>query len=374
MEPVKPPTRRPRRTAESSAAVLPSDSLTTTTTLTPTRMHPSEVLFQGKRQPLLLPACDHYAGSEKLMRKSIALQQELGPLFDITFDCEDGAAAGNEEAHAQLVADLLCDAGNQFKRIGARVHDLHSPFFDRDVELICGQAAHQLAYLVLPKPDSAQDVMRALDVINVHAAKAGREALPVHVLIETHGALRDVFAIAALPQVECLSFGIMDFVSAHYGAVPGNAMRTPGQFTHPLVVRAKLEIAAACHAHGKVPSHNVTTEIKDPAVVANDAQRAAAEFGYTRMWSIHPNQIKPVIKAFTPRLSEVNEAANILHEAERAGWGPIAQNGRLHDRASYRYYWTVLQRARLAGLTLPDSVAAMLQTQADATATTLESR
>ena len=67
-------------------------------------MHPSEVLFQGKRQPLLLAACDHYAGSEKLMRKSIALQQELGPLFDITFDCEDGASAGNEESHAHMIA------------------------------------------------------------------------------------------------------------------------------------------------------------------------------------------------------------------------------------------------------------------------------
>ena len=37
-----------------------------------------------------------------------------------------------------------------------------------------------------------------------------------------------------------------------------------------------------------------------------------------------------------------------------ADWGPIAQHGRLHDRASYRYYWTVLQRAKLAGLALPE--------------------
>jgi citrate lyase subunit beta/citryl-CoA lyase len=205
-----------------------------------------------------------------------------------------------------------------------------------------------------------QEVERGIELINKYAKMAGRDRLPVHVLIETHGALRDVHAIAALPQVECLSFGIMDFVSAHYGAIPGNAMRTPGQFAHPLVVRAKLEIAAACHAHGKVPSHNVTTEIKDSAVVATDAQRAAAEFGYTRMWSIHPSQIKPVIKAFTPRVSEVNEAAAILHEAEKVQWGPISQHGRLHDRASYRYYWTVLQRARLAGLPLPDNVAALL--------------
>ena len=91
---------------------------------------------------------------------------------------------------------------------------------------------------------------------------AGRSDLPVHVLVETHGALREAYDIAALPQVECLSFGIMDFVSAHYGAVPASAMRTPGQFTHPLVVRAKLEMVAACHAHGKVASHNVTTDIK----------------------------------------------------------------------------------------------------------------
>lgn len=322
-------------------------------------MHPSEVLFQGKRQPLLLAACDHYAGSEKLMRKSIALQQELGPLFDITFDCEDGASAGNEEAHARMVAALVAGDGNQFNRIGVRVHDIDSPFFAQDVAIVCAAAA-KLAYIALPKAGGVQDVLRAIDLINTHAQQAGRAALPVHVLIETHGALHEAFAIAALPQVECLSFGIMDFVSSHYGAIPASAMRTPGQFTHPLVVRAKLEIAAACHAHGKVPAHNVTTDIKDSAVVANDAQRAAAEFGYTRMWSIHPDQIKPVIKAFTPRLSEVNEATNILTEAVKASWGPIAQHGRLHDRASYRYYWTVLQRAKLAGLALPEAAAALL--------------
>ena len=324
-------------------------------------MHPSEVLFQGTRQPLLLPACDHYCGSEKLMRKSMALQQELGPLFDITFDCEDGAAAGFEPEHARMVVGLLNDEGNHFNRIGVRVHDTASPYFEADIAVIVGGAATRLAYVVLPKVDSAAEVARAIDLINVHATKAGRADLPVHVLIETHGALREADAIAALPQVACLSFGIMDFVSAHYGAIPGAAMRTPGQFTHPLVVRAKLDMVAACHAHGKVPAHNVTTEIKDTAVVANDAQRAAAEFGFTRMWSIHPDQIKPIIKAFTPRMSEVNEAANILADAAAANWGPIAQHGRLHDRASYRYYWTVLQRARLAGLPLPEAAAAILQ-------------
>jgi citrate lyase subunit beta/citryl-CoA lyase len=323
-------------------------------------MHPSEVLFQGQRQPLLLPACDHYAGSEKLMRKSMTLQQDLGPVFDITFDCEDGAAAGREREHAELVASLLNDEGNRYKRIGARLHDAGSEHFAQDVDIIVGAAAQQLAYLVLPKPNGVADVLRAQQIINEAAQKAGRPTIPLHVLIETHGALHEAWQIAALPQVECLSFGIMDFVSSHYGAIPGAAMRTPGQFTHPLVVRAKLEMVAACHAYDKVPSHNVTTDIKDSAVVANDATRAAGEFGFTRMWSIHPDQIKPIVKAFTPRLSEVNEASNILLEAMAADWGPIAQHGRLHDRASYRYYWTVLQRAKLAGLALPEAAAAIV--------------
>ena len=152
----------------------------------------------------------------------------------------------------------------------------------------------------------------------------------------------------------------MDFVSAHYGAIPGNAMRTPGQFTHPLVIRAKLEIAAACHLHGKVAAHNVTTEFKDTSIVANDAQRAFNEFGYTRMWSIHPDQIKPIIKALSPRSSELQEAISILTAAKEAAWGPIQLNGRLHDRASYRYYWMVLKRAKTNGLALSDAALELL--------------
>src|SRR5690606_40383589 len=126
------------------------------------------------------------------------------------------------------------------------------------------------------------------------------------------------------------------------------------------VMRAKLEIAAACHAYGKVPSHNVTTEINDTSVVASDAHRAASECGYTRMWSIHPNQIRPILKSLAPRLSEVNEAAAILSQAQEAQWGPIQHNGKLHDRASYRYYWTILQRAHAGGLQMPEASHALL--------------
>lgn len=324
-------------------------------------MHPSKVLFQDQVQPVILPVCDHYAGSEKLIRKSIALQQELDGIFDITLDCEDGAAAGNEFAHAQLVASLVASETNCHHRIGVRVHDPLHPAFEQDISLILPACANKLAYLVLPKITSLGQLTSALAKLNQYDKKNDGSRVPVHVLIETHGALAEVQQIAALPQVECLSFGLMDFVSSHFGAIPASAMRSPGQFQHPLVMRAKLEIAAACHRFGKVASHNVTTEIRDLSVIANDARRASLECGYNRMWSIHPDQIRPIIEAFQPAASEVNEAISILQQAREHSWGPTKWNNHLHDRASYRYYWTILKRAQFGQIALPEAATEFLQ-------------
>ena len=131
--------------------------------------------------------------------------------------------------------------------------------------------------------------------------------------METHGALREVFAIAAHPRIESLSFGLMDFVSAHRGAIPLSAMGAAGQFDHPLVVRAKLEIAAACHAPAKVPSHCVVTEFKDAEALQAAAETACRRLGYTRMWSIHPAQIRPIVDAFAPTTAEVDLADRDHH-------------------------------------------------------------
>ena len=119
------------------------------------------------------------------------------------------------------------------------------------------------------------------------------------------------------------------------------------------MVRAKLEISAACHAQGKVPSHCVVTEFNDAAAMRAAAHKAAREFGYTRMWSIHPNQICPILDAFAPTEAEIETALGIITKAQEAEWAPISVAGVLHDRASYRYYWQVLERAFRTGRVLP---------------------
>jgi citrate lyase subunit beta/citryl-CoA lyase len=287
------------------------------------------------------------------MRKALALQAELGPVFDITFDCEDGAPVGKEAEHAQLVADILLSSDNRFNRVGVRIHDPSHPCWKADVATLIKQAGKKIAFVMIPKVVSAEQTQTIIDEIN-HVAKTANigRVIPIQVLIETHGALHEVYEIAALEQVESLSFGLMDFVSAHHGAIPGNAMDR-GQFDHPLVARAMLEISAACHAHGKVASHNVCTNINDVAIIESDTLRAKNEFGFTRKWSIHPNQIPVIVKTLSPSPSEIEEACSILLAAQAAQWGPIQHEGKLHDRASYRYFWTILQKAHLTGHAIP---------------------
>lgn len=322
-------------------------------------IHPAAVLYAGNRPFPQLAACEHFAGSEKMLRKALQIQSENtvsgNPIFDITADCEDGAPAGSEAEHAGMIAGLLTSAENRYGRIGVRIHDARHHAWREELDIVISSAGQRVAYFVLPKPECASDVQTQIAALDEMRYRYGiSREIPVHVLIETPGALHEAWQIAALPHVESLDFGLMDFVSAHHGAIPASAMRSPGQFDHALVARAKCMIAAAALGNGCVPSHNVTTEIRDANVVREDARRARHEFGFLRMWSIHPNQILPIVESMRPDYAEVSEAATLLVSAQDAEWGPIQHEGKLHDRASYRYYWELLQRAHATGMDVPD--------------------
>ena len=280
------------------------------------------------------------------MLKSLQLQSELAEefgacVFDVTLDCEDGAPVGGEADHAALVTRIALEAGVD-ARVAVWVHPVDHPAFESDMAVIAGQAGHRLTHVMVPKVESLDDVRRAETAL----VAASADHLPLHVLIESPAAVHRAFEIAAHPRVQSLSFGLMDFVSAHGGAIPAQAMSSSGQ----------LEIAAACHAHGKVPSHCVVTELTDSEALRAAATRAAQELGYTRMWSIHPGQIRPILDAFAPQERDIERASAIIEAAALADWAPIRHDNQLHDRASYRYYWQVIERAHQTGRPLPDTI------------------
>lgn len=319
-------------------------------------VHPSAALFQGEKPFPVVPSCEHFAGNEVRITKAFELQEKLGPIFDVTCDCEDGAPAGKEQEHAEMIARLLNSQANKFKQAGARIHDYTHRAWKQDIDILVGGAGAVLAYVTLPKPTSAAQAGEMIEYVQKTASKhAVKREIPIHVLIETHGALHQVYEIAALPWVQVLDFGLMDFVSAHHGAIPASAMRSPGQFEHALLVRAKTEVVAAALACGVVPAHNVSLDLKNTTAIYEDAHRARSQFGFLRMWSIYPAQIPPIVDAMKPDYSDVEDAGNILLAAQQADWGPIQYAGELHDRATYRFYWEVLQKARVTGVSIPDA-------------------
>ncbi len=317
-------------------------------------VHPDAALFAGEKPFPVLAACEHFAGSEKLILKALEVMEKIGPVFNVTCDCEDGAPAGREREHAEMIARVLRAEANHFGMAGARIHDYSHPAWRQDVELLVGGAGEQLAYLTIPKCTEFAQAEEMIEFIRHMAEMHGIEReIPIHLLIETHGALRDVHRLATLPWLQVLDFGLMDFVSGHHGAIPASAMRSPGQFEHKLIARAKTEVVSAALANGVIPCHNVTLDLKNPYTTYQDARRARMEFGFLRQWSIYPTQIQPIVDAMKPDYSEVETGAAILLAAQKADWGPIQHAGELHDRATYRYYWEVLRKARVTGLKLP---------------------
>jgi citrate lyase subunit beta/citryl-CoA lyase len=293
------------------------------------------------------------------MIKALQLQEQKRGRFDVTLDLEDGAPRGSERDHAELVVSLLVGERNVFGRAGVRIHEYDSSHWRRDVNDVVQGAGKIVSHITIPKVLGAPQLAEMITAIQ-HAcavSEVGRQ-IPIHVLIETHAAVQDAYKIAGMPWLRSLEFGIMDFVSSHHGAVGADAMHSPGQFEHMLVKRAKVRQVSAALGNGLVPVHNVTLNVKDTDLVAADARRARREFGYLRMWSIHPVQIDPILEAFGDDPVETALASRIMLAARDADWGPISLDGRLYDRASFRFFWQVLERARHQGHDLPEEAEA----------------
>ncbi len=319
------------------------------------RTHPNDALFSGEKPFPIINVCEHFAGSEKLITKALELQNKMSGIFDITMDCEDGAKEGQEKAHAEMVVSMAKSALNEHKKAGVRIHDHDNKWWKQDVDIVVAGAGEEIAYITIPKPTRVEQIREQVAYIKDVAGKSGiKREIPIHVLIETHGALRDAYEIAAVDWVQVLDFGLMDFVSGFHGAVPASCMRSPGQFDHRAISYSKARMVSAAMCNGVVPAHNVTLDLKNSYATYQDASRARNEFGFLRMWSIYPAQIQPIVDAMKPDFGEVTTAVNILAAAQDASWGPIQYDGELHDRATYRYFWELVQKAQVTGIALPD--------------------
>ena len=307
------------------------------------------------------------------MLKSLALQAEMAREFGacgfgFTLDCEDGASVGGERDHTQMVRDNAnpvrgTSAGETTRkvaRVAVRSHPVDHPAFQKCVDTMIGGAAADLCHVMFPKVESLADVELAVIMIDRAATMFGKlSPLPLQVLIESAVASGQTQIMATHARVQSISIGLTDFFSSHGGVIPGGemgvglltSMEGIDQFFHLLVLRAKLEISAACRAQGKVPSHCVVTEFRDTTVIQAAAVRAFRSLEYSCMWGVRPARIGLILVASASQTDEIDLAVNIILSNVKTDWAS-RYLGQLHDRASCRYFWQVLERAHQTGTPL----------------------
>ena len=293
------------------------------------------------------------------MRKSLALQAELGPVFDVTLRLRGrraGRRRGRARAHGGRPADVerkplrprrRARAPGRPRRLRRRRRDADRSKRRRAAGLPDGAQG--------ARPRRRQAAIKAIEPPPVATACGNARA----------GARADRDARRAARRVRARG------ASAHPVAVVradglrlGAPRRDPGQRDERSrasssirwCVRAKLEIAAACHAHAKMPSHCVVTEFKQVKRDRRPRPAARRASSATRACGASTRPGPPIVEASrrpSPR-STTRSRSSVRREAAR--WAPIRHRDTLHDRASYRYFWQVIERARRTRQPLPAEI------------------
>lgn len=217
----------------------------------------------------------------------------------VIVDLEDAVAPAAKDAARAALAGWLQGAGPA--TVSVRVNAAGTPWHAGDLRL----AAHPaVAAVVLPKAEDPA-VLAAI----------GKPLLP---LIETAAGFDAVRALAAVPGVQRLLFGSIDF-QADLGI--------EGDDDALLYFRSQLVLASR-RANLEAPVDGVTTAFDDETAVANDTARAR-RLGFGAKLCIHPRQVAAVNRGFTPAEAELDWARRVL--AAAAAGGVVSVDGKMVD-------------------------------------------
>ena len=266
---------------------------------------------------------------------------------EAVLDLEDAVAADRKEEARALVVAALCEGDWAGRPAAVRINGTESLHCHRDIVEIVEGGGEALGTLILPKAEAAGDVEFVDRLLGMVEAGTGR-ARPVglQVLIETATGLRRIHEIAhASPRIESLIVGYADL-----GASLGRAAAAdyPGDRWH--WVRETALVAA--RDAGVQAIDGPYLQIDDLAGMQASASQAQA-LGFDGKWAIHPSQVEPLNRIFSPTaeaLAQARATLAALEQAEGAGAGAVSLDGAMIDEASAKLARQVVARGDAAGL------------------------
>jgi citrate lyase subunit beta/citryl-CoA lyase len=245
------------------------------------------------------------------------------PADAVILDLEDGVPAGGKVAARRIVRAAL-EAGPFQPYAILRVNAFHTGLVEEDLRQAFGPG---IGAVCLPKAETAGEVARLASLLADVEQGCGLAsgAIAILLMVETALGVIQAYEMArASRRVRALCLGGED-LTRDLGAVRSKA----GQE----VALARAQVLLAARAAGAVAVDTIFSDLNDTEGLLAEA-RQAQRLGYSGKLIIHPAQIEPVHRAFTPSDEEVAYARRVLEAfaaAEARGDGVIALEGQMID-------------------------------------------
>jgi citrate lyase subunit beta/citryl-CoA lyase len=246
------------------------------------------------------------------------------PVDGVILDLEDSVAPEAKETARKQVTDAVKAGGFGEREVFIRVNGVDSPWHADDLSA-AARAAPDV--ILVPKVSSADTLeligRRLLDMGTDHKTR-------VWAMIETPLAIFNILSIAAEARdsetrLSGFVMGTNDLAKdtrAHL--VPGRA---------PMLAWLSMCVAGA-RIHGIDILDGVYNDIGNADGFSNEC-RQGVELGFDGKTLIHPGQIEPCNKAFSPSPAEVEQARKMIEAfglPENKGKGVVSIDGRMVER------------------------------------------
>jgi citrate lyase subunit beta / citryl-CoA lyase len=267
-------------------------------------------------------------------RPELLAKAQLGDADAMIFDLEDSVPLNaKDEARNNIAAAL---AAGLKKPMYLRISNPRAGDYMADLNVLSGINLHNVAGVVLPKADDAQDIQTVAQALSEIEAKARVPdgILNILPLIETCLGLRNTFDIAkASPRVSGMSLA-----SAEQGdfMVDLGGRWTPRSLAlaYP---RSKMVVDARA-AGLQWLVDGVFMNLKDTDALRDECL-IARELGFVGKMAIHPTQVDVMHTVFSPSTQEVAYARGLIaafREGEARGVGAVRYEGMMVDYANVR--------------------------------------
>ena len=247
----------------------------------------------------------------------------------VILDLEDSIPMTEKQTARFFIKTNLELAKSGVAEIYVRVNGTYSGLLEDDCDFIVQKG---LDGIMIPKVESKEDVTDTEKIIEKLEKERGIELGSIVLIptLETAKGIMNVHEIAnASKRNVAIGFGAVDFTRDL-----GTTLSKEG--TELFYARSKTSIAA--RAAGIQALDTVFIDLADNEGLIKDARRGK-QLGFKGKFLIHPNQIEPVNRVFSPSEKEVEYAKRIvtaMKEAEAKGLGATSFEGRMIDIAVLR--------------------------------------